>query len=217
MVPWATSPRKGGARPGPPDAVLVTHAPPSHVDPVRVRRAWAVDRLRCSGHTQPSTCSPAPWLDDLHPVADNKELTIGTVEITVIRTPHAVTNDGVPLPVNITYRIVGCPPGSGRRIRHDGGTDRGAAASARGTLEETGRGVDHLRVVEPAIAVLAHGAGLAPAHRRVHRGVITRFAPARTRIPALDDAGTGCRYRGIGGGVIDAHRACGSTLHRSLP
>ena len=45
--------------------------------------------------------------------------------------------------------------------------------------------VDYLRAVAPEAAVLVHDAGLADAHRALHRGVVSRFAPDRTRVLEL--------------------------------
>lgn len=59
-------------------------------------------------------------------------------------------------------------------------------APLAGPWMKLSEGIDFLRAVSPAVAVPVHDAGLAPAHRSLHRGLFSSFALEGTVVRPLD-------------------------------
>lgn len=168
------------------DAVLITHAHPDHVDPGQLQA------LRRSGHVPVyGSSAVAKLLADRGIVDDVKvigagELEVGGVRIQVTSTAHEVIYPGVPLPENLAFDIAGSVfvPGDSFALPSNPVDVLLVPTGAPWMkLSET---IDYLKQVSPRRIVPVHDGGLGPAHRNMHRTLMTKFAPEGTEVYPLE-------------------------------
>lgn len=176
-----TAPLEGLA---PVDAVLVTHSHPDHLDPAQVGRLLAGRAVRVFG--------PADLAEKLREVdvvttaVEPGTVEIGATRIAVTRTPHETLYPGVPLPENFAYEIGGRVYATGDSLTVPTHHVDVLLAPIAGPWMKLSEGIDFVRAVSPKAVVPVHDAGLTPAHRGLHRALLTSFAPAATVIHPLD-------------------------------
>jgi L-ascorbate metabolism protein UlaG (beta-lactamase superfamily) len=115
------------------------------------------------------------------------QLDVGGVGISATTVPHASIHCDLPSPVNNTYLL-------GDTILHPGDAfwkpDRPVPVlllPIGGPWMKLSESIDYLRAVSPQVAIPIHQGGLAAAHRALHFDLLTKLAPAGTRLLPLTE------------------------------
>ncbi|MFT4306137.1 MAG: MBL fold metallo-hydrolase [Microbacterium sp.] len=170
------------------DAVIVTHAHPDHLDVEQLARIAGNSAVTVFGDEdvaaalsgtgtvrEPIVLEPA-----------NAGQDIGGIPVRAERHPHAPIYPDLPLPGNTAYWIDGriFAPGDALGVPEE--SVEVLLAPTGGPWMKLSDSIDYIRAVAPSIVIPVHDAGLAPAHRALHRDLMRRLAPASTRIVPLD-------------------------------
>ncbi len=167
------------------DAVLVTHCHPDHLDPMQM------GRLQADGGGV-KVFGPAGLKEQLRETnvatttVEPGAFEVGGVPIVVTRTPHETLYPGVPLPENLVYEIGGRVFAPGDSLTVPTHPVDVLLAPLAGPWMKLAEGIDFVRAVAPTTVIPVHDAGLAPAHRSLHRALFTSFAPEAVVIKPLD-------------------------------
>lgn len=164
------------------DAILVTHEHPDHLDPAN---------LEVLRRTSPrSQIFGTPGVLELLPAEERQRASVLTGEsartmiadwdIVTLTTRHATIYPGLPDVENNSLLI-------GGRVWHPGDALAPPEQYVEVLLLPIGapwlklsEAIDYLRTVAPRVVIPIHDGGLAPAHRILHRNLLTRFAPDGT-------------------------------------
>ena len=163
------------------DGILVTHSHHDHIDVDQLRRVTGGRAVRAYGDVETAgvlsgTC-PGPMI-----VVAAGTFQVGGIDVDVHPAPHQPIYPGFTTPSNVGYRIAG-------RVYAPGDSFAPPPWNVEVLLLPTGapwmklsETIDYLRMVSPRFAFPIHDGGLAPAHRELHRSLMTRFAPPATTV-----------------------------------
>ncbi|MFB2587034.1 MBL fold metallo-hydrolase [Herbiconiux liukaitaii] len=173
------------------DAVLVTHPHPDHLDPVQLQRlrscteGLSIYGVAGADAAAGDEIAVTEWSAGAHH--------LGEVEITAVETAHEVIYPGIPLPGNLGYLVGGRVFAPGDSFDAPDFEVDILLLPIGGPWMKLAEAIDFLIAVKPKVAIPVHDAGLAPAHRGLHRGLLTKFAPEGTQIVPLE-AGDSRRF-----------------------
>ena len=166
---------------GPVDAIVVTHAHGDHVDPDQVRRVRQSGAVPLYGDEAVAALLSDAGIDGTSVVGPGTS-SIADVTVTIAAAEHEVVYPGVPVPPNLTYLLAG-------RVFAPGDAFFVPEVPVDVLLLPTGapwmklaETIDYLRAVAPRVAIPVHDGGLASAHQKMHRALITKFAPDVTTV-----------------------------------
>lgn len=166
------------------DAVLVTHAHPDHLDAEQLRRLGlpGADLPVIGGAGLADLAGPDVALTEI----GAGEFTVAGSRVLGVETGHETIYPGIPLPQNLGYLVADRIYAPGDSFAVPGVDVDILLLPIGGPWMKLREAVDFAIAVRPRIVVPVHDAGLAPAHRGLHRSVLTGFAPEGTEIVALD-------------------------------
>lgn len=165
------------------DAILITHAHPDHLTAEQIRAVRGDADVPVYGDAASRAIAEDGGIDGFR-VVEPGSFTIGDVEVEVSVWEHEEIYPGVPLPPDLGYLVAGtvfAPGDAFAKPEHDVEVLLLPTGAPWMKLSET---IDYLRAVAPRIAIPVHDGGLAPAHRQMHRSLMTRFAPEGTTVLA---------------------------------
>jgi len=170
------------------DAMLFTHSHVDHLDTA------AVAELLQSNSTSDivADSASAQILQD----ADVKDVTVvdsatsahlevAGIGINATTVPHATIHCELPSPVNNTYLIADSILHPGDAFWNPGRPVGVLLLPIGGPWMKLSESIDYLRAVSPKVAIPIHQGGLAAAHRALHCDLLTKLAPAGTRVLPL--------------------------------
>lgn len=168
------------------DAVLVTHAHPDHVDPSQVTSLRQSGRVPLYGSAAVAALlADGGIVDDVHVIMPG-EFELGGAKIRVTSTAHEVIYPGIPLPENLAFDIGGVVFAPGDSFEMPPNRVDLLLAPTGAPWMKLSETIDYLRQVAPRRLLPVHDGGLGPAHRNMHRGLMTKFAPEGTLVHCLD-------------------------------
>ena len=170
------------------DAMLFTHSHVDHLDTDAVAEllqsnspsdivtdAASALILRDAGVEEVNTV-------DAHSTA---RLDVAGIGLSATTVQHATIHCDLPSPVNNAYLVAD-------EVLHPGDAfwqpDRPVGVlmlPIGGPWMKLSESIDYLRSVSPEVAIPVHQGGLAPAHRALHCDLLTKLAPAGTRLLTL--------------------------------
>lgn len=166
------------------DAVLVTHGHPDHVDADQIKRLTVGSTLPLYG--PPDLADQVRDLDVAFTAVEVGSFDVAGVEVVATQSLHETLYPGFPLPVNLGYEIAGRVFAPGDALSAPSQQIEVLLAPLAGPWMKVSQGIDFARAVAPSVVVPIHDAGLAPAHRSLHRTLFTNFGPADAAFTPLD-------------------------------
>jgi L-ascorbate metabolism protein UlaG (beta-lactamase superfamily) len=170
------------------DAMLFTHSHVDHLDTTAV-----AELLRSnSPRDMVADSASAQILRDagLEEVAvldspSMARLDVAGIGVDATTVPHATIHCDLPSPANNTYLIADAILHPGDAFWHPGRPVGVLLLPIGGPWMKLSESIDYLRAVSPKVAIPIHQGGLAAAHRALHCDVLTKLAPAGTRLLPL--------------------------------
>ena len=169
---------------GPVDAVLVTHGHPDHIDAGQLKRVTGPGPVPLYGPAD--LAGQVEGLDVAFTAVEPGPFTVAGVQVVATRSTHETLYPGFPLPVNLGYEIDGRVFAPGDALSAPTQQIEVLLAPLAGPWMKASEGIDFVRAVEPSTIVPVHDAGLAPAHRDLHRTLFTNFGPKGSTLTPLD-------------------------------
>ena len=166
------------------DAILVTHGHPDHLDPAQVRELAAAGTLPVFGPA--GIEEQLKELDVEFTAVEPGSFEIAGIGVVAATVAHETLYPGIPLPANYGYELAGRVYAPGDSLVPPARAVEILLAPLAGPWMKMADGIDFVRAVSPVTAVPVHDAGLAPAHRALHRALFTSFAPEGTTLKPLD-------------------------------
>jgi len=166
------------------DAVLVTHAHPDHLDLDQLRRLMVGGTLEVYGPADVGGQVAA--LDIAFTAVEAGAFNVAGVDIVATQSTHETLYPGFPLPANLGYEIGGRVFAPGDALSAPTQQIEVLLAPLAGPWMKPSEGIDFVRTVEPSVVVPIHDAGLAPAHRGLHRTLFANFGPQGSVLTPLD-------------------------------
>ncbi|NMO04466.1 MBL fold metallo-hydrolase [Gordonia sp. TBRC 11910] len=166
------------------DAVLVTHGHPDHLDAEQVRRVTGAGKLPLYG--PPDIAGQVEDLDVAFVGVRTGSFEVAGVPIVATVSVHETLYPGFPLPANVGYEIGGRIFAPGDALTVPSQPIEVLLAPLAGPWMKLSEGIDFIRAVAPDVVVPVHDAGLAPAHRGLHRALFTDFGPTDSTFTPLD-------------------------------
>lgn len=171
------------------DAILVTHAHPDHLDPAQIRRVSGDRPVSVYGDEASSGILREAGLPAALPVPE-EGTEIAGISVVPIQLQHETIVEGVALPPNTGFVIAGRVFAPGDSFAPVDGADIEVLLLPTGApwmkVSET---IRYMQEIAPRLVIPVHDAGLAKAHRDLHRGLMKKFAPDRTTVitPAVGE------------------------------
>lgn len=168
----------------PVDAVLVTHGHPDHLDVKQLERLQARRAVPVFGPADVK--EQLTDVDVLFEAVEPGSFEIAGVTVVASRGGHETLYPDVPLPDNFGYEIAGRVFSPGDSLVVPTQQIEILLAPLAGPWMKLSEGIDFVRAVAPTTVIPVHDAGLAPAHRGLHRALFGNFAPAGTSLHPLE-------------------------------
>lgn len=162
------------------DAVLVTHAHPDHLDVIQLGRLGNV-----TVHGDTTVAAEVGSSASVRTLREGRHRVAG-IDVVAAAAAHEEIYPGVPLPSTLTFMIAGAVYAPGDALTVPDSDVEVLLLPLGAPWMKLSEGIHFLRAVHPRVAVPVHDSGLAPAHRALHRAMLTRFAPKDTTVVALE-------------------------------